>query len=138
MEIHEGGCLCGEIRYRVTGSQIRGAICHCETCRKWSGAPFLSWVILKKVQLEWLKGEPQSIRATPAVVRKFCSGCGTPLSFEFSDSSPIIGVTTGSLDRPGDFPPSRHNWAASEVPWLRMVNGLPRNPGDAGDERITS
>ena len=137
-QTHEGGCLCGAIRYQVTGEQLRGTICHCSTCRKWSGAPFLAWAVLEKRQFAWVKGAPASINATPAVTRKFCGHCGTSLSFEFTDASQIIGVTIGSLDEPEKFPPSRHNWVSSKLAWLDIADDLPRNFGDAGDEKTTS
>lgn len=137
-QVYEGGCLCGTIRYRVTGKQLRGTICHCSICKKWSGAPFLSWTLFNKGQFEWLSGAPGAINATPAVTRKFCERCGSPLSFEFTDSSEIIGVTTGTLDEPDEFCPTRHNWTTSQVSWLAMVEDLPGNPGDAGDEKVST
>ena len=133
-----GGCLCGEVRYRVNGHQLRGTICHCEICRKWSGGAFLPWTLFDQSQFEWTKGTPGVIQATPAVIRSFCSRCGSPLTFEFTDSSEIIGVTTGTLDKPHDFPPTRHNWTSREVSWLRTLGDLPRNTGDAGDEKTSS
>jgi len=137
-KIHDGGCLCGEIRYRVNGRPLRGTICHCGICRRWSGGAFLAWAIFDQSQFEWTKGTPGVIQATPAVIRRFCSRCGSPLSFVFTDSSEIIGVTTGTLDEPQDFPPTRHNWTSSEVSWLGALGNLPRNAGDAGDEKASS
>ena len=138
VEFHEGGCLCGTIRYRVSGQQLRGTICHCSTCRRWSGAPFLSWTLFHQNQFQWIKGTPGTINVTPLVFRQFCKDCGSPLTFEFTDSSEIIGVTTGTLDHPDEFCPTRHNWTASQVSWLTMVENLPKNPGDAGDEKASS
>ena len=39
-EIHEGGCLCGSIRYRVVGDPIRAGVCHCTFCKRRSGSAF--------------------------------------------------------------------------------------------------
>ena len=41
-----GGCLCGEVRYRVNGQQLRGTICHRQICRKWGGRAVLAWTLL--------------------------------------------------------------------------------------------
>ena len=127
-----GGCLCGAVRYRVTGAALRGTICHCGICRRASGAAFLVWAILESNQHAWTKGEPASFQSSPRVLRKFCRACGSPLSFQFDDavSDRIIGVTVGSLDRPEDFPPTRHNWTSSQLPWISLADGLPRNAGD--------
>jgi hypothetical protein len=33
-EIHEGGCLCGAVRYRVAGEPTAAGVCHCNFCRR--------------------------------------------------------------------------------------------------------
>ena len=37
---HEGGCLCGQVRYGFTGDPLLVGVCHCRNCQKQSGAPF--------------------------------------------------------------------------------------------------
>ncbi len=37
---HTGGCMCGALRYRVSGAPVLVGICHCETCRRNAGAPY--------------------------------------------------------------------------------------------------
>lgn len=38
METFEGGCLCGAVRF-ATGQPKSVFWCHCQSCRKHSGAP---------------------------------------------------------------------------------------------------
>jgi hypothetical protein len=40
--ILEGGCLCGSVRYRIVGTSKSIGHCHCESCQKASGAPFVT------------------------------------------------------------------------------------------------
>ena len=35
---HEGGCLCGAVRYRVTEEPYLAGICHCNQCKKRTGS----------------------------------------------------------------------------------------------------
>jgi len=35
----EGGCLCGAVRFVATGQPKWMAWCHCQSCRRHSGAP---------------------------------------------------------------------------------------------------
>jgi hypothetical protein len=35
--MHEGSCLCGRVRYEVTGDIGDFGYCHCTSCRKASG-----------------------------------------------------------------------------------------------------
>lgn len=43
----EGGCLCGAVRYRVTGKPYHVTHCHCSMCRRASGAPLVTWFSVK-------------------------------------------------------------------------------------------
>ena len=38
--IRTGGCLCGDVRYRVRGEPVHVGRCHCADCRKESGSAF--------------------------------------------------------------------------------------------------
>lgn len=35
----EGGCLCGALRYALSGPSIDAGYCHCRFCQRASGAP---------------------------------------------------------------------------------------------------
>jgi Glutathione-dependent formaldehyde-activating enzyme len=39
-KIHEGGCLCGAVRYRVIGEPNLAAVCHCTRCKRMTGSAF--------------------------------------------------------------------------------------------------
>ena len=36
-EVHEGGCLCRTIRYRITGEPLRVSACYCTFCQRRTG-----------------------------------------------------------------------------------------------------
>ena len=48
-----GRCLCGRISYRVTGKTIWSGYCHCESCRRFSGAAVTSWLGIADDDLEF-------------------------------------------------------------------------------------
>ncbi|MGH7860023.1 MAG: GFA family protein [Candidatus Binatia bacterium] len=77
----EGSCLCGSVRYRVSG-RISGIIdCHCSMCRKAAGGPFGSLFLANTKEIEW-QGEELLTRyeSSPGLVRTFCSRCGTAMT----------------------------------------------------------
>lgn len=44
MTSHDGGCLCGKLRFRVTAAPLDAGYCHCRMCQRNSGAPVVAWV----------------------------------------------------------------------------------------------
>jgi hypothetical protein len=124
----EGGCLCGAIRYRVSGKPMNTMICHCETCRRAAGSPVVAWLTFARADFQLGKGRPVEFSSTPPVRRSFCGSCGTPLTYSHRDSPDSIDVTTCSLDDPHSFPPTHHSWLSDDVAWVQFGDGLPAFP----------
>ena len=123
--VAEGGCICGVIRYRVSGNPTNSMVCHCQTCRRVAASPVVAWVTFPTVQFELLQSQPAEFHSSQPVRRTFCAACGTPLTYEHSDSVGFIDVTTCSLDNPELFPPTHHSWLTHDVAWVRFGDGLP-------------
>jgi hypothetical protein len=121
----EGGCSCGEIRYRVTGQPTNTMVCHCRTCRRVAAAPVVAWVTFPLTAFEFLKGRPSEFRSSPPVRRGFCASCGTPLTYARDDAPATIDITTCSLDNPEAFPPTHHSWLSHNVAWVKFGDHLP-------------
>ena len=47
MDAHEGGCLGGAVRYRVTSAPQVSCYCCCATCQGATGAPAVSWIAVE-------------------------------------------------------------------------------------------
>ena len=124
--MHDGGCQCGAIRYRITRAPEETCACHCTTCRRLSGAPFIAWVSVPVGDFVLLQGRPKLLRVSDRAERSFCGDCGTPLTFQFDAQPESIDITTCSLDDPAVAPPARHIWTQSQLPWLHLDDGLPR------------
>jgi hypothetical protein len=125
MELMEGGCLCGAVRYRVSGEPIATSTCHCRTCRRAGGAPSVAWVVFRSANFAFIAGRPVSFRSSSPVVRTFCGKCGTPLTYQHDESQQTIDVTTASLDSPEQFPPMREIWLEHKLPWTPVNAALP-------------
>jgi len=61
----EGGCQCGEIRYRLIGEPIFLAVCHCTDCKHQSGSAFGMSLRMRKADVELLQGAPKQWTARP-------------------------------------------------------------------------
>ena len=125
-ELHDGGCFCGEVRYRVTGEPRTSAICHCASCRRASGAQSVAWLTFPFENFSFVSGDPVEYRSSPEVSRTFCGRCGTSLTYRHDGDPDFIDVTTASLDLPEEFPPARHVWLEDKVSWESANDGLPQ------------
>ena len=95
----EGGCFCGAVRFRINGLVDSAVHCHCEFCRRSVGAPLVTWVTVRRDEIEWSGAAPRAYRhrsdwLTP-IVRRFCGECGTSLTYE-REGSEDLDVTAVS------------------------------------------
>jgi hypothetical protein len=121
----EGGCLCGAVRYRAYGSAYGITHCHCHTCRRGSGAPFVTWAGFDADKFTFTKRQPATYASSPNVTRTFCASCGTALTYQRADVPGSIDVTLGSMDEPETVTPEDHTWTESRLSWISLNDGLP-------------
>ncbi|WP_282608157.1 GFA family protein [Pelagibius sp. Alg239-R121] len=93
----EGGCICGAVRYRVSGQLADVIACHCRECRRMSGHYYAAtaasqeaFEITETSGLAWF-GSSKSSR------RGFCRVCGSSLFFDHGPNEPV-GIAAGSID----------------------------------------
>ena len=127
-----GGCLCGEIRYRVTEPPLDTNFCHCRMCQKFSGAPVTVGSTYSVGAVQFTKGKPRYYQSSPFVERGFCATCGSSLSFRPLEP-PVtpawanwILIYTGSLDNPVPNVPTWHLGVESQMPWLDIQHAHKR------------
>jgi len=125
-EAIEGGCLCGAVRYRTLGNRCEATHCHCQTCRKSSTAPFVSWVTFTVAAFAFIKGKPLEYASSSRVVRSFCGRCGTPLTYCHDSRPDLIDVTVCSLDQPDLITPLDHIWTQYQLGFIKLADDLPR------------
>ncbi|MFY7867081.1 GFA family protein [Roseateles sp.] len=119
---YEGGCLCGFIRFRVSGEPGKPHTCSCEICRKHSGSLTLTWVEFPAHSVEWLGpgGKPSTWRSSSYSSRAFCSSCGCTIGA--IDDEPTVAIATGALDKPHllEFAPRYHSYISRRPRWWHL------------------
>lgn len=131
-----GGCLCGAVRYRVTGESKVITHCHCRMCQRSSGAAFVTWATYLPEQIEWTQGELKIFASSQNADRGFCANCGTPIAFfTFKNGRELleIDLTLCSFDRPDDRMPQFHIWTSSQRSWIHLNDSLPCHAEEVGD-----
>ena len=129
---HEGGCYCGNVRYRVTGAPSHSAHCHCRSCQMALGGAFVTWARVDAEAFAITKGEVRICEKTPGIRRGFCGDCGTTLTYaaqqdvEGQDWSKDAWFSAVTLDDPTIVAPKTHVFVSHSQPWDIPGDGLPQ------------
>jgi hypothetical protein len=129
-DVLEGGCFCGAVRYRASGTPYNLTHCHCTICRRLSAAAFVTWASFRRRDFAFVAGEPARIASSERATRTFCRDCGTPLTFQLHVTPDELDVTVCSLDRPEAIVPEDHTHTATALPWVKLADGLPRHEAE--------
>ena len=106
--VHQGGCLCGEVRYRTTSAPVHVTICHCTFCQRMTGSAYLVEPISMREHVVF-DGRPtstcdhQSDSSGKRVTLHFCGGCATTFYLDLERFPAILGLCGGTFDDPDWF-----------------------------------
>lgn len=123
----QGRCHCGAVRFSVDGEMQHHAVCHCEDCRRSSGAIMVAWAAFPKDSLTVESGTPKVYRSSEHGERHFCGQCGTGL-FYFNEAMlpGIVDVQSVAFDTAAEMAPQAHIQVADSLPWEASLGDLPR------------
>ncbi|SOB89729.1 hypothetical protein SAMN05877962_10160 [Alloalcanivorax xenomutans] len=129
MTSYQGRCLCGQVRFRISGPFKQFHLCHCSRCRHATGSAHASNLFIGNDQIEWLAGEERIQRfdlpEAQRFARAFCRHCGAPVPHQSRDGNGFI-VPAGSLDQAPDRQPDDHIHFDSRAPWYNGTLQAPR------------
>jgi hypothetical protein len=128
-EIHEGGCLCGALRYRTTGRPVRTTVCHCTFCQRRTGSAFSVDVFFREKDVEFTSSVPSSFEhrsdeSSRWLRAEFCPLCGTPLAHTAEIFPGFRAIAGGTFDDRAWFRIERHVWTRSACPWVIVPEGV--------------
>ena len=122
MEIHQGGCACGQVRYQTEGLPVKSAVCHCRYCQTRTGSAFgvSAYFPRERVQVTGaLKDYAFTTESGRRFTTRFCPDCGTSVLWDLEMSPDLIGVAGGTFDPPAFwFPLSREIFTRSAAPFV--------------------
>jgi hypothetical protein len=124
----EGGCACGEVRYRLASEPLFTHCCHCLNCQRQTGSAFVVNVLIETDRVELLAGEPQPVdvpRGKSAKQRIFrCPTCQVAVFSRYTRAG-IRFVRGGTLDDPSRVTPDVHIFTRSKLPWVVLPDSVP-------------
>ena len=132
-EVLTGGCMCGAVRYRISGKPIAGALCHCDRCRPQSGSAFSTVIFIKRSAIT-IEGETVVFQDTGSsglpVARRYCPKCGSPLTTEADVTPDLTFVKAGGIDSNEWFHPVMELFVGKRRPWVAPVPGAVQLEGN--------
>jgi hypothetical protein len=124
----EGGCLCGGVRFRISGKLGPAGYCHCKQCQRASGSAFAANAPVRTGYFTLLAGDDlvSEYESSPGKFRAFCRRCGSPV-YSRRDSEPELRrIRLGTLDSDPERRPLAHVWVGSKAPWHAIADALPQ------------
>ena len=125
----EGGCLCGEVRYRITRSHLSAVHCYCDMCRKAHGGAFSTHAPMRREQFEMLSGQLISYASSSQGIREFCPRCGSHILVHGQTQDGAVAVPVGTLDGDPELTVTGHIFVREKVSWFEIADDLPQHPG---------
>jgi len=128
--VHEGGCTCRYVRYRMTARPLFVHCCHCRWCQRETGAAFALNALIESDRVELLHGDVEVID-TPSKSGKGqkiarCPRCHVALWSNYAGFGDAVRfVRVGTLDQPDRLPPDVHIFTSSKQPWVVIPPGAP-------------
>jgi len=127
-----GECLCGHVKYVVTGPFSAFHICHCSQCRRSTGSAHASNIFTTPDRLEWLSGDDKVVNFLPdepdVISKSFCSHCGSPVPYISARSGKLI-IPAGSLSEDPDIRPEDNIFWSDRADWYDTVLKAPKFEG---------
>ncbi len=125
-ETFDGGCLCGAVRFRAVGTPKWILWCHCQSCRKHSGAPASVFVSFDHSAVRVVKGEITKFNSSPGVQRGFCARCGSTLTCENERFPTEAHYHVGAFDRANELAPAGGIFPEERLSWFHPHAPSPR------------
>ena len=132
MTTRTGGCLCGAVRFEVSGQPHVAGACYCRDCQYTSGGGASYGEMYPAEAVTLTKGQPRDIVVTAEsgsdVHRLFCPDCGVHLISYNSANPQFRAIKAGVLDDPSGFRSQGSLWTRSAQPWHRIPDDVPSWP----------
>jgi hypothetical protein len=126
-DVHNGGCLCGAVRFEVNGPVREVVYCHCGQCRKQTGLFYAASNAMESDltvtggdNVTWYKSSENGRRG-------FCKHCGSALFWKWQ-GAPHVSIMAGAFDMPSKLSPGYHIFCEDKGDFYEITDSLPQYP----------
>ena len=125
-----GGCLCGAVRYEVSGALRPVIMCHCTQCRRMTGH-FMAATAARHADFRLVTGGGLKwFAASQEARRGFCAHCGSTLFWQGVERD-YLSIAAGTLDDSSGLEVAGHIFVADKGSYYEITDGTPQVMGGA-------
>jgi hypothetical protein len=133
---HQGGCVCGGVRYTAYGEPERVTICHCAWCQRRTGTAFGVEAVFSEDRVKMIAGALTTYRHISDesgrwLDQQFCPVCGANIGFTLEAVPGTRTIAAGTFDDPAWINPAwhkfRHVFTRSRRHWSEIPEGAERH-----------
>lgn len=129
-----GGCLCGKVSYVCSEAPVWSANCHCQSCQRLSGAPFVSAFSVPATSFE-AAGEIVSFRRVAEsghlVTTSHCAACGSRVHAQSAGAAHLMNIFASTLSDPASYTPVSNVYLSEAAHWVtppKVLLNFPKMP----------
>ena len=115
--MREGGCRCGQVRFKISAPPLITMACHCTGCQKMTASAFSLSVLTRSAGFEVTQGEPVLGGLHGATRHFFCPHCKSWMFTRPDDAPHVVNVRTTLLDDPSGLEPFMETMTAEKLRW---------------------
>ena len=131
----EGGCQCGQLRYRLAAPPVMFYLCHCTECQRHTSSAFGESLRCRSADVAF-DGDYNTVTRIAESGRTregwFCPRCGVRV-WHGSQGLDLGNIKAGTLDDTAWLVPAGHIWTRSKQPFVSIAPdelSWPRQPDD--------
>jgi hypothetical protein len=125
MEI-SGSCFCNTVQFKLNEDPKAVVNCHCNFCRKHSGAAFSTYIVVPEAALEITSGQDSISRFSirEDAHKHFCKQCGSPLFNQNERYPGLRMIYLGATSSAPEFFPVANIYCESQLHWVPAIAGI--------------
>ncbi|MBW4628519.1 MAG: GFA family protein [Brasilonema octagenarum HA4186-MV1] len=113
----EGGCRCGQLRFKVSAAPLLTMACHCTGCQRMTASAFSLSVAIPSVGFSLLKGQPVIGGLHGAARHYFCPHCMSWMFTRPEGMDEFVNLRATMLDDASWFMPFIETWTKERLSW---------------------
>tara|TARA_R110001592_G_scaffold41585_2_gene135643 strand:- start:841 stop:1275 length:435 start_codon:yes stop_codon:yes gene_type:complete len=117
-----GSCLCGELTYLCSKPPVWSVNCHCKSCQKLSGAPFVSAFSVPSEAFQIKTGKTVAFsrmsESGHSVSTFHCAACGTRVCAQSEGNKSLMNVFAPTLEDTSGYEPISNVYLSESASWI--------------------